>query len=111
MLNPLGTSGPAGSQAVSGVSPVGPARPVSPVAGEGADFGSELAKMLGQQLQKASGLQQEADGKLGALLTGQSQNLGDVFVAAKKAEIAFTLLLEMRNKLVDAYEDLRQMRV
>ena len=45
------------------------------------------------------------------ILTGEADNLSEVFSAAKRAQIAFDLLMEIRNKLVDSYTELRQMRV
>jgi len=45
------------------------------------------------------------------LLTGRSQNITEVFVAARKAEVAFSLLMEIRNKLSDAYTEIKNLRV
>ena len=67
--------------------------------------------MIKEQLQKVSQMQSEADEKVQALVTGESQNLTEVFTAARKAEVAFSLLMEIRNKLVDAYQEVKNMRV
>jgi len=67
--------------------------------------------MVKEQLLKVSRMQSEADEKVQKLLTGESQNLTEVFTAARKAEVAFSLLMEIRNKLVNAYEELKNMRV
>jgi flagellar hook-basal body complex protein FliE len=53
----------------------------------------------------------EADEGIQNLLTGRTDNVTEVLTAARKAEIAFSLLMEIRNKLVDAYSELRQLRV
>jgi len=45
------------------------------------------------------------------LLTGETDNVAEVFSASKKAGVAFDLLMEIRNKLVDAYNEVQQMRV
>jgi flagellar hook-basal body complex protein FliE len=86
--------------------PSPPATPVEPSARPG-----EFAGMLREQLERVNQVQSEADEGLQRVLTGQSQNLTEVFVTARKAEVAFSLLMEIRNKLVDAYEELRQLRV
>jgi flagellar hook-basal body complex protein FliE len=85
------------------------AQPIPPrgAAAPGGDF----ADLLRAQLERVSQAQGEADRGVEKVLTGQTQDFGDVFVAARKAEIAFGLLLEMRNKLVEAYEELRQLRI
>jgi flagellar hook-basal body complex protein FliE len=37
--------------------------------------------------------------------------VADVFAAVNKADIAFDLLMEIRNKLVDAYQEIQAMRI
>jgi len=56
-------------------------------------------------------LQNEADQAMQDLLTGRTDNVTQVLTMARKAEVAFSLLMEIRNKLVDAYIELRQLRV
>jgi flagellar hook-basal body complex protein FliE len=73
----------------------------------GKDFNSYLLDSLDQ----VNRLQQEADQGVQKLLTGETNNVAEVFGAARKAGIAFDLLMEMRNKLMDAYTELKQMRV
>lgn len=81
---------------------------------DGGEIGAEgisFASTLREQLEKASAMQTDADQKLQSLLTGESQNVTDVLVAARKAQVAFSLLMEIRNKLVDAYQELQNLRV
>lgn len=73
--------------------------------------GADFASMMREQLGKVSELQGQADEKVQQLLTGQTQNLTDVFAANQKAKVAFSLLMEVRNKLVEAYQELQNMRV
>ncbi len=56
-------------------------------------------------------MQAEADAGIQALVTGQTDNITQVLTSARKAEVAFSLLMEIRNKLVDAYTELKQLRV
>jgi len=80
-------------------------RPAAPVAGK--DFSAYLL----ESLEKVNQLQQEADAGVQKLLTGETDNVAEVFTATRKAGIAFDLLMEIRNKLMDAYTELRQLRV
>lgn len=73
--------------------------------------GADFATTFREQLEQVSAVQNEADRKVQDVLTGKSDNIGDVFVAARKAEFAFSMLMEIRNKLVDSYEELRQLRI
>ena len=74
---------------------------------EGADFKAALL----DSLDEVNRLQTEADAGVQKLLTGQTDNLAEVFAASNKAGIAFDLLMEVRNKLLEAYREMQQMRV
>ncbi len=92
--------------------PVGPGQSASGVRSVGrvAD-GTDFASQLRQQLEQVSQMQAEADEGIQNMLTGQTDNITEVFTTARKAEVAFSLLMEIRNKLVDAYTEMRQLRV
>ena len=94
---------------INGISPIQPigagqAKP-KPAAGE------DFAAIIKQQLQQISRMQVEADENVQKLLSGETQNLTEVITAARKAEVAFSLLMEIRNKLVEAYQEVKNMRV
>jgi len=98
---------------VSGVGPpggVGPVRPGGTDAAGGAD-GADFKKILLDSLNEVNRLQTEADVGVQRLLTGETDNVSEVLAAANKAGIAFDLLMEVRNKLTDAYQEIQQMRV
>ncbi len=44
-------------------------------------------------------------------LTRETDNVAEVLAAVNKAGIAFDLLMEIRNKLTDAYREIQQMRI
>ena len=74
---------------------------------EGADFKSTLLDTLDE----VNRLQMEAAKGQEKLLAGETVNMAEVFAAVKKADIAFSMMMEMRNKLVEAYRELQQMRI
>jgi flagellar hook-basal body complex protein FliE len=84
-----------------------PSTPARPAEASGKDF----AGMLRRQLEQVSQMQAEADQGVQNLLTGQTDNITQVLTSTRKAEVAFSLLMEIRNKLVDAYTELKQLRV
>ena len=45
------------------------------------------------------------------LVSGRRDDMDAVLIAKQKADMAFQLLLQVRNKMVDAYEEIKQMRV
>lgn len=97
--NPIRPSGP--------LTPPGQGGPAQTTGSSEKDF----AALLRQQLEQVSRVQQEAEAGVQDLLTGRSTNITEVFVAARKAEVAFSLMMELRNKLVGAYEEMKQLRV
>lgn len=79
---------------------------------EAAPSGSkDFKSILLDSLNEVNRLQTEADAGVQRLLTGESDNVAEVFAAANKAGIAFDLLMEVRNKLTDAYREIQQMRI
>ncbi len=96
---------------VSRVSPTG-----LPTAGlGGADRGTqphtEFREELMRQIGEVSKLQQEASGATQDVLTGKRNDVEAVVLAAQKADSAFKMLLAVRNKVMDAYDEVKQMRV
>jgi flagellar hook-basal body complex protein FliE len=103
MTNPVNVSRIGGQIGPLAVPRQGPQEPQV----EGKDFKSILLDSLNQVNQ----LQNEADQGVQRLLTGETQNVAEVLAAVNKADIAFDLLMEVRNKLTDAYQEIQQMRV
>jgi flagellar hook-basal body complex protein FliE len=44
------------------------------------------------------------------LLRGGGGDLNDVMVAVEKADVAFQLMMQVRNKIVNAYQDIEKMQ-
>lgn len=103
MADPI-ISRPAGVPSLGGIKPIGQA--AAPSAG-----GDDFAALLRKQLDDVAQMQADADKNVEDLLSGRTQNISDVFVAARKAQVAFGLLMEVRNKMLDAYSELKQLRV
>ncbi len=99
---------------ISGLGGLLPVQPVSPASGSPAAdkvTGKDFKSILLDNLEEVNRLQGEADQGVQRLLSGETDNVAEVFAAVNKAGIAFDLLMEIRNKLQDAYRDIQQMRV
>lgn len=94
-----------------GVSSIGAALPNAQSVPADAPKGKDFKSILLDSLDEVNRLQQEADQGVQRLMTGETDNVAEVFTAVNKAGIAFDLLMEVRNKLVTAYEEIKQMRV
>ncbi len=111
MTDPLGLiNGAAGQRAVTGArpaAPLGPSKPTDPIAGPTPGFKDVLMKNI-EQVNK---LQQDAQKAIEDLHAGRRDDLDGVLIAKQKADLAFQMLQQVRNKMVDAYEEIKQMRV
>ncbi|HUU83407.1 MAG TPA: flagellar hook-basal body complex protein FliE [Phycisphaerae bacterium] len=73
--------------------------------------GKDFKSILLDNLDEVNRLQKEADLGVQRLVSGETDNVAEVFAAVNKAGIAFDLLMEIRNKLQEAYRDIQQMRI
>ncbi|MDY7560745.1 flagellar hook-basal body complex protein FliE [Pseudomonas sp. 10B1] len=82
------------------------------VAGTPAVGTSSFADMLGQAVNKVNDTQQASNQLASAFEVGKSGiDLTDVMISSQKASVSFTALTQVRNKLVQAYQDIMQMPV
>ncbi len=74
---------------------------------DGKSFADTLKDAVGQ----VNTLQKESDKKMQELATGKTNNIPDVMIAAEKADIALRLMMQVRNKVIDAYQEIMKMQV
>jgi len=67
--------------------------------------------VLMENINQVNRLQQDAEMAIEDLTTGKRDDVSTVLIAKQKADLAFQMLQQVRNKLVDAYEEIKQMRV
>ena len=73
---------------------------------------SSFSDMLGSAINKVSATQQASAQLSTAFEIGKSGvDLTDVMIASQKASVSFQALTQVRNKLVQAYQDIMQMPV
>jgi flagellar hook-basal body complex protein FliE len=98
-------------QGLGGSVPILPVPPAGPTPAVGEAGGKGFKQILMDNLNEVNRLQREADQKVQALYRGDTNNVAEVFAAVNKAGVAFDLLMEIRNKMVEAYQEIQQMRV
>jgi|SRR3990167_214488 flagellar hook-basal body complex protein FliE len=80
----------------------------SPSAAGGADF----AQILQGSIDKVNQTQVQADQMAEKLAAGDtSQNLHEVMIALQTASVSFQEMVQVRNKLVSAYQDVMNMQL
>ncbi|HGY91728.1 MAG TPA: flagellar hook-basal body complex protein FliE [Planctomycetes bacterium] len=72
---------------------------------------ASFGKILNEVLTDANAKQLEADQSVQSLLAGETQDVNQVMVAMAKADVSFRMMLEVRNKLIDAYQEVMRMQV
>jgi flagellar hook-basal body complex protein FliE len=101
--------------AISSISSL-PVRPVAPLESTapskttgagGASFGSVFENAIGRMEQ----MRGQADDAVQKLLTGEGGELHTAALAAQRAEVAFDLGLQVRNKIVSAYQEVMRMQL
>jgi flagellar hook-basal body complex protein FliE len=55
-------------------------------------------------------LQANSDQQVGSLLQGERGDVHNVMIAIEKADVAFQLMMQVRNKIVNAYQQVSQMQ-
>ncbi len=67
--------------------------------------------MLLESIGEVNSMQSQADKAVEQLVAGGDVTPAEVLTAVQKADIAFRLLMQMRNKLVQAYQEIQNIRV
>jgi flagellar hook-basal body complex protein FliE len=97
------------------VSPVGPIAAVTGAAVAPASVGSSPGGGFQGLFEKAiagvDNLRQTADQGIERFLAGDGEELHSVVMATQKAELAFELFLQVRNKVVSAYQEIMRMQI
>ncbi|QDU55322.1 flagellar hook-basal body protein FliE [Aeoliella mucimassa] len=85
--------------------------PMSLTKSVGQSNDSSFKDMLVDSIKEVNSMQQEADQAVEALFTGQDINPAEVLSAVQKADMAFRLTMQMRNKAMDVYREIREIQI
>ncbi|HTQ57531.1 MAG TPA: flagellar hook-basal body complex protein FliE [Bryobacteraceae bacterium] len=75
------------------------------------DQSGDFQKILSGSIDRLESLNNDASNAVQKFLTGENEELHTVVLATQKAELAFELGLQVRNKVVDAYQEIMKMQV
>jgi flagellar hook-basal body complex protein FliE len=89
----------------------GSATGVSRAGSTGATGGASFADTLKKSIDEVSKLQQDASKAVEDLATGKSENVTGVMTAVEKSDLAFKTLLAIRTKLMDAYDEIKNIPI
>lgn len=77
---------------------------------EPADAGEGFGDVLKAALHQVNQLSDSAEQQVGSLLQGGNADMSSVMIAVEKADVAFQLMMQVRNKIVSAYQDIEKMQ-
>ena len=71
---------------------------------------SEFMETLKTAIDQVQQLQGQADNKVEALLQGNGTDVHSAMIAVEKADLSFQLMMQVRNKIVQAYQEISRMQ-
>lgn len=75
------------------------------------DTNSSFGQTLNQAVKDVNALQGEASKAVQRMVSGEETDIHNVMVAVEKAKTSFELLMEIRNKTIEAYREIMRMQV
>jgi flagellar hook-basal body complex protein FliE len=96
---------------IQNISPANTAIPL-PLAAPGESAkGPSFKDVLLNSIGEVNAMQQQADKAVERLAAGEDVSPVEVLTAVQKADIAFRMMMQIRNKLVQAYQEVQAIRV
>lgn len=91
---------------VSGILPAAVAPPAAASSASGA-----FQEVLSSAIQSVEAVGQSASASMERFLAGDGEELHSTILAAQRAELSFDLFLQVRNKVVSAYQEIMRMQM
>lgn len=88
-----------------------PAMPSAEVAGKDAAGSANFTDFFMNALDQVNSMQMQADQAVEQYVTGGPGDPAEVLTAVQKADITFRLMMQIRNKLVQAYQEVKDIRI
>lgn len=73
--------------------------------------GPSFRDLLKREIERVNSMQLDAEQAIEDLATGEAENVAEVLTAVEKADLAFQTLMQIRNKLLDAFEEINRLRI
>ncbi len=73
--------------------------------------GPSFGAVLKDAISTVNEVQKQSDREIEKLMTGESQDLHATLIAVQKADLSFQMMMQVRNKIVQAYQEIMRMQV
>jgi flagellar hook-basal body complex protein FliE len=77
----------------------------------GGSHGGNFADVLRNSLDQVNTYQAQADTAIKELVAGKSKNIHETMLAIERADASLKLMMQVRNKVLDAYREIMRMQV
>ncbi len=72
---------------------------------------TSFSEILKDSINKVSELEKDANQQAEKLATMESQDIHNTMIAVEKADLSFQLMMQIRNKIISAYEEIMRIQV
>ena len=72
---------------------------------------NNFSKMINDAIGKVNDSQINADNKIESFVKGEDVNMHEVMLSMQEAQISMQLLIEVRNKVVEAYQEVNKIQL
>ena len=83
----------------------------APAKAAGAGSEGKFAGVLHDSISEVNKLQQKADASITALATTGEASLHETMIAMEEASVSFKMMMQVRNKIVEAYQEVMRIQV
>jgi flagellar hook-basal body complex protein FliE len=77
----------------------------------GEKSGTGFGDILKDAISTANELQKQSDLQIQKFMAGESQDLHTTVIAMQKADLSFQMMMQVRNKIVQAYQEIMRMQM
>src|SRR4051812_1781333 len=79
--------------------------------GAGAVHGASFSDLLKDSVEKVNTMQVQADTAIKDLTAGRTKNIHETMLTIERADASLKLMMQVRNKILDAYREIMRMQV
>ncbi|MHB0955778.1 MAG: flagellar hook-basal body complex protein FliE [Pirellulaceae bacterium] len=91
--------------------PLAPPPPALPQLGETGGQEASFKSLMLDGIEQVNSMQQQADVAVQQLMTGEDVDPAVVLTTIQKADMSFRMMMQIRNKLVQAFQEVKEMRI
>ncbi len=96
---------------ISSISGINIADSIRPISGAVGASGGAFQDVLTSAIQKVQGTSNDAAASVERFLGGEGEDLHTTVLATQRAEMAFDMFQQVRNKMVGAYQEIMKMQI